>query len=83
MVHVVITSVVAPIIRFDPFLHHFVVSKNSIGGALYVPFYMRRTSVDHFRFFAGELPKELFKLTNLTTLALNDNEFRGKLYVPA
>jgi len=32
--------------------------------------------------FAGELPKELGNLVNLTKLFLNGNQFRGKLYVP-
>ena len=34
-------------------------------------------------FFAGELPKELGNLVNLTELRLDDNQFRGKLYVPS
>ena len=32
-------------------------------------------------FCAGELPKELGNLVNLTTLYLFNNEFRGELYV--
>ena len=34
-----------------------------------------------FHCFAGELPKELGNLVNLTDVFLNDNEFQGKLYV--
>ena len=34
-------------------------------------------------FCAGELPKELGNLVNLTTLYLFNNEFRGELYVPS
>ena len=33
-------------------------------------------------FCAGELPKELGNLVNLTKLILEGNQFRGKLYVP-
>ena len=32
---------------------------------------------------AGELPKELGKLVNLTMLLLSSNQFEGELYVPA
>ena len=35
------------------------------------------------RCFAGELPKELGNLVNLTHLWLNENEFQGELYVPS
>ena len=33
-------------------------------------------------FCAGELPKELSNLVNLTKLLLRGNQFRGELYVP-
>ena len=33
--------------------------------------------------FAGELPKELGKLVNLTELFLGNNEFQGDSYVPS
>ena len=33
--------------------------------------------------FVGELPKELGNLVKLTWLGLNNNEFRGELYVPS
>ena len=35
----------------------------------------------HPFFFAGELPKELGNLANLTQLWLSSNEFQGELYV--
>ena len=35
-----------------------------------------------FFLIAGELPKELGNLVKLTVLRLNDNQFRGELYVP-
>jgi len=37
-----------------------------------------------FHFFcAGELPKELGNLVKLTNLILDNNQFRGELYVPS
>ena len=36
-----------------------------------------------FTYFAGELPKELGNLINLTLLYLNNNKFRGASYFPA
>ena len=36
-----------------------------------------------FLLFAGELPKELGDLVNLTLLCLDNNMFRGELYVPS
>ena len=38
---------------------------------------------DIFTCFAGELPKELGDLVNLTQLWLPNNAFQGKLYVPS
>ena len=40
-------------------------------------------SADMFTFFAGELPKELGNLINLTVLYLSNNKFRGASYVPS
>ena len=47
-------------------------------ASLYVPAYMRCMFADMFTCFAGELPKELGDLVNLTQLYLNDNEFQGE-----
>ena len=61
----------------------FDVSDNSIGGKLYVPAYMCCVFAEIHSRVAGELPKELWDLVNLTVLWLNHNQFRGELYVPA
>ena len=49
---------------------------------LYVPADMYCLFADIHLCVAGELPKELGKLVNLTALDLSDNEFQGELYVP-
>ena len=41
-----------------------------------------RFDISILLFFAGDLRKELGYLVNLTKLRLDDNQFRGKLYVP-
>ena len=45
--------------------------------------YMRCMLCSHFHFFAGELPKELGQLTNLTFFDVADNSIGGELYVSA
>ena len=44
--------------------------------------YMRCKFCWHFHFCAGELPKELGDLINLTWLDVSSNSIGGKLYVP-
>ena len=46
-------------------------------ASLYVPAYMRCMFADMFTCFAGELPKELGDLVNLTKLYLSSNKFEG------
>ena len=49
---------------------------------MHVPSYMPLEVADIPLFCAGELPKELGSLVNLTDLRLYNNQFQGKLYVP-
>ena len=49
---------------------------------LYAPAYMHCVFAN-ISLFAGELPKELGDLVNLTELYLFGNEFGGELYVPS
>ena len=55
----------------------------SSKASLYVPAYMCCVFAEIHSRVAGELPKELGDLVNLTELWLNHNQFRGELYVPA
>ena len=50
---------------------------------LYVPSYMRCRFADVFTCFAGELPKELGDLVNLTHFDAGTNKFQGESYAPS
>ena len=53
-----------------------------VDGKIVEPIILAFVCLLTFHFCAGELPKELGNLVNLTNLLLDRNQFRGELYVP-